>query len=169
LQIARSAGYLDGSRVLLARRPFNFFVNLAFTAISHALEAGKGISDMMDQLLNFGCTFDWITPALAFIRDFFSGPVSDFGIPTNPVWGRREIKRLLNEYEVNVWGLMYTLSGDVLLFSVKKQQAKFAYILLRRAGVPLLYVPKEAVDWVSQSSSDEIELYFDEFVFDFPE
>lgn len=124
---------------------------------------------MIDQLLNFGCAFDWITPTLAFIQDFLSGPVSDFGIPTNPVWGRREIKRLLNDYEVEVWGLMYTLNGDVLLFSVKKQQAKFTYSLLRRAGVPVLYVPNEVVDWVSQLSSNNMELYFDEFGFDFPE
>lgn len=100
---------------------------------------------MLDELLNIGCAFDWITPTLAFIRDFFSAPVSDFGIPANTGWGRREIRRLLENNGIPVWGLMYNLHGEMLMFSVERRQAELTYCLLQRAGVPILYVPGEVV------------------------
>lgn len=101
---------------------------------------------MLDILLNIGCAFDWITPTAAFIQDFFSGPVSDFGIPANVGWDRKDIKRLLTKHGVSVWGLMYNLSGEMLMFTVRKPQAKWAYYLLRREGVPILYAPTEVVN-----------------------
>ncbi len=101
---------------------------------------------MFDKLLNIGCAFDWITPSIAFIQDFFSGPVSDFGIPVNPYWGSREIRRLLNNHDVHVWGLMYNFDGDVLLFTVNRRQADMTYYLLRKMGIPLVYAPAEVVE-----------------------
>jgi hypothetical protein len=99
---------------------------------------------MLDRVLNFACAFDWITPALAFAQDFLNGPVADFGIPAHAGWSRRDIKRLLSRYGVRVWGLMF--SGDLLMFTVPKAQARWAYYLLKREGVPILYAPAEAVN-----------------------
>ena len=108
---------------------------------------------MIDKFLTIGCLFDWITPTVAFIQDFFYGPIGDFGIPANPYWGRREIKRLLRYYGVKVWGLMYNYSGDILMFTVRKQQAVLAYYLLQRAGVPILYAPAVVTNYLSQPES----------------
>jgi hypothetical protein len=101
---------------------------------------------MLDTLLNIGCAFDWITPTVAFVQDFFNGPASNFGIPANAGWDRKDIKRLLTDHGVRVWGLMYNLSGEMLMFTVKKSQAKWAYYLLQREGVPILYAPAKVVN-----------------------
>lgn len=96
---------------------------------------------MIDNMLNAGSAFDWITPSVAFIQDFLYGPVSDFSIPAQAGWGRREIKRLLKSGEVKVWGLMLNTSGDKLIFTVPRSQASQAYTLLKKEGVPLLSAP----------------------------
>ena len=101
---------------------------------------------MLDKLLNIGSAFDWITPSIAFAQDFIHGPVGDFGIPVNPYWGRREVKRLLNDHGVRVWGLMFDLAGDVLLFTVNRRQAEFTYYLLREQGIPVIYSPVDGMD-----------------------
>lgn len=110
---------------------------------------------MLDTLLNVGSAFDWITPTVAFVQDFFNGPVSDFGIPGQASWGRGDIKRLLRRHGVRVWGLMYNLSGDMLMFTVPKTQAKWAYYLLQREGVPILYAPAEAVTSPKNSTATD--------------
>jgi hypothetical protein len=101
---------------------------------------------MLDTLLNVGCAFDWITPTVAFMQDFLNGPVSDFGIPANAGWSRSDIKRLLKRHGVRVWGLMFNISGDMLMFTVRKTQARWTYFLLEREGVPILYAPAEVVN-----------------------
>lgn len=111
---------------------------------------------MLDRVLNIACAFDWITPALAFAQDFLNGPVADFGIPANAGWSRRDIKRLLSRYGVRVWGLMF--SGDTLMFTVPKAQARWAYYLLEREGVPILYAPAEAVNSPSRQKEEQANL-----------
>ena len=101
---------------------------------------------ILDRLLNVGSGFDWITPSFAFIEDFLSAPVSDFGIPAHPYWGRKEIARLLKNYGVHVWGLMYNFEGDLLMFTVEEQQAELTYHLLKEAGVPILYASGDFVN-----------------------
>ena len=101
---------------------------------------------MLDKLLNIGSAFDWITPSIAFLQDFVSGPVADFGIMANPYWGRREIKRLLKNNGVYVWGIMLNFDSDVLMFTVRRHQAEYAYFLLRQVGVPIMYSPVDMMD-----------------------
>lgn len=98
---------------------------------------------MIDQILNIGSTFDWITPLSAFLRDFFSGPVSDFGIPIDSSWGGHEIKHLLRDYGIQAWGFMYDFDGEVLMFTVQKRHADLTYSLLDNLGVPILYASIE--------------------------
>jgi hypothetical protein len=102
-------------------------------------------NDPIDDLLALGGSFDWITPTLAFIQDFFNGPVADFGIPAGLGWDRGDIKRLLKRHRLGVWGLMYNVSGDMLMFSVRAGQAGQVYDILRREGVPVLYAPNAAM------------------------
>jgi hypothetical protein len=92
--------------------------------------------------LDLACAFDWITPAAAFINDARNGPPADFGMPALAGWSRGDVRRLLSRYGVKVWGLM--VNGDTLMFTVPKSQAKWAYYLLEREGVPLMYVPAAA-------------------------
>jgi hypothetical protein len=109
---------------------------------------------MLDTLLNIGCAFDWITPTAAFVEDFFNGPtqISDFGIPANAGWDRADIKRLLTTRGVKVWGLMYNTTGDTMMFTVRKSQAKWTYYLLQREGIPVLYAPAEVVNSAPQGT-----------------
>lgn len=101
---------------------------------------------MFDTLLNIGSSADWITPTLAFIQDFFNGPVSDFGITAHAGWDRKDLKRLLKTQGVKVWGVMYNFTGDTLMFSVQKSQAQWVYNVLQREGIPILYAPTEVVN-----------------------
>ncbi len=96
---------------------------------------------MLDFLLGVGSIFDWITPLWAFLLDLVYGPAGDFGVDAYAGWGRRDIERLLKRHGVKVWGLMYTISGDVLMFTVNRAQAELTYMVLQYAGVPILYAP----------------------------
>ena len=112
---------------------------------------------MLDKLLDIGCAFDWITPTVAFVQDFFNGPVSNFGISPHAGWGCSDIKHLLNRNGVRVWGLMYNVDGDMLMFTVPKTQTKWAHYLLQREGIPLLYAPAIDIN-TSKSSNKKIDL-----------
>jgi hypothetical protein len=94
---------------------------------------------MLDEALEIGSNFDWISPLFAFVQDFINRPVSDFGISVSAGWGRRDIKRLLKQHGVGVWGVIYR--QDMLMFTVRKAQAKRAFYLLKRARVPIRYAP----------------------------
>jgi hypothetical protein len=93
---------------------------------------------------DIACAFDWITPAKAFLDDARFGPPADFGVSANCGWYRNDIKRLLSGYGVKVWGLIY--SGDILMFTVPKSQARWTHYLLQREDVPLQYAPQAAFD-----------------------
>lgn len=96
---------------------------------------------MFDSMLNLGSAFDWFTPIFSFILDFIYWPTSDFGISAYAGWDRRRVKRLLKRNGIRVWGLIYNLSGDMLMFTVQEHQAEDVYYLLEMAGVPILYTP----------------------------
>lgn len=96
---------------------------------------------MIDNLLNFGSAFDWLSPLFAFFLDFYHGSASHFGIEAFTGWDRRDIKRLLKMNGIRVWGLMYNFEGDTLMFTVPIEQAADAYQLLQSAGVSILYAP----------------------------
>jgi len=101
---------------------------------------------MSDPIMEIGSSFNWITPAAAFIQDILNGPCSHFGIPALSKWDRRGIKRLLTQHGIRVWGLMYTLDMETLMFSVPKAKAQWAYLVLQKEGVPVLYAPPGVVN-----------------------
>ncbi len=106
---------------------------------------------MFSLFLNIGCSLDWITPAIAFIQDL-SEPVSDFGIPASPYWTRRKIKRLLRNHGIKVWGLIYNFSGNVLMFTVPRQQGEVTYYLLQTVGIPILYATVETLETLERDN-----------------
>ncbi|MBE7554375.1 MAG: hypothetical protein HS126_25265 [Anaerolineales bacterium] len=112
---------------------------------------------MLDELLDLGCNFDWITPTFAFIQDWLNGPTADFGISAFGIWGRDDIRKLLTKHGIKVWGIMYNVSGDMIMFTVRKAQGKWAYYLLQREGVPILYAPTEVV-YIPKTSSKDTDL-----------
>lgn len=91
-----------------------------------------------------GC-LDWLTPTATFIQDYFNGPTSHFGIPAYAGWISSDIKRILRRRGVQVWGLMYNVNGNMLMFSVRNSQAKYAYYILEQEGVPILYAPRKVI------------------------
>jgi hypothetical protein len=100
---------------------------------------------MLDELLEIGSAWNWITPGIAFLQDLLNGPSSHFGITINAGWEKGDIRDLLTRHGVRVWGLMPNLNCDMLMFAVPKTQAKWAYYLLKVRGVPVLYAPAEVI------------------------
>lgn len=96
---------------------------------------------MIDNILAIGGAFDWITPTLAFVNDYRYGPPAHFGASANAGFDRRDIRRVLNQAGIRVWGLILSFDGDMIMFAVNVLDAQDAYIALARAGIPLLYVP----------------------------
>lgn len=98
---------------------------------------------LIDLLINIGCAFNWITPTTQFIQDIYNGPVHDFAIPANAGWSKSDVKQFFKKNGISVWGLMYTLNGKELMFTVPKEQADHAYYLLQNAGDPFFDYTEE--------------------------
>ena len=97
--------------------------------------------NIFDSLLDVGASIDLITPLFAFLMDAVRGPIADFGIDPEAGWGMYDLRIYLNENHIPVWGLMYTLNRDALIFTVPKKDAEETFYLLRYAGIPILYMP----------------------------
>jgi hypothetical protein len=106
--------------------------------------ANVGWVRVLDDFLDLMSNFDPISPALTLIQDALNGPSVDFAISAYAGWTKGDIRRLLSRHGVKVWG--FSFSETNLLFSVRKSQAKWAYYLLDREGVPIVSAPAEALD-----------------------
>jgi hypothetical protein len=104
---------------------------------------------MFDDILDIISGYNLITPLASFFQDIINGPHFYFGIPSMAGWTKREIGRILSRHGINVWGLIY--DGDVLIFTVRQDQARWAYYVLTREGVPILYPTAEAVGFVPRA------------------
>jgi hypothetical protein len=121
----------------------------------HKLPEEVNMEGPLWKSLNTASSFDLITPVMAFIQDAVNGPPAHFGI--SPYTGLRfkDIRRLLNSYGVKVWGLMLSTDAQVVMFTVRKSQAKWTYYLLQREGIPILYAPDEAVQFSERRTKRE--------------
>jgi hypothetical protein len=99
------------------------------------------------KFLNTASSFDLITPLMAFMQDIVNGSPAHFGISPYAGLPFRKIRRLLNSHGVKVWGLMLSTDAQVVMFTVHKSQARWAYHLLQREGIPILYAPDAAVQF----------------------
>jgi len=94
---------------------------------------------MLEHLVSIGSTFDWITPAAAYVQDLIRGPSFTFMVPHPCAWSGREIEHLLKRYGIRSWGLM--IVKHILLITVSERQARWASYLLQREGIPTLQSP----------------------------
>lgn len=106
-----------------------------------------GNKSILDDVLRVGAYFDWITPSFAFLQDILSGGAAHFGVPANIPYRRSDIKNLLNQFGIQVWGLMYDFDEDILMFTVKKRDAEWTYRILMLAGIPAYYAPIDPPDF----------------------
>lgn len=95
---------------------------------------------MPDPLLSIGAQFDFVAPGAAFIQDVLYGPSVTFLIDeASCTWSANQIQELLESHGIKAWGVLFALDaqGDVILITVKREQALWAQYLLQRAGLPL--------------------------------
>jgi len=92
-----------------------------------------------DDILDVAGGFDIITPLWAFIQDALNGPPADFALYANAGWTIQDVRQLFEYHSINVWGLMY--HDDMLMFTVRKQQADWTRYVLQRARAPIMYSP----------------------------
>ena len=90
-------------------------------------------------ILEFGATFDWISPVAAWVQDFANGPSHTFLLPHACGHSGLEIERMLRRKGVKTWGLM--IVEDTLMVTVPLGQARLAAHILERAGVSAGAVP----------------------------
>ncbi len=97
---------------------------------------------MVNPLLEFGTNFDWISPALAAVRDVANGGNYTFFVPEGCGWAARDIRLMLQGHGVRVWGLMTV--NRLIMLTVRRAQARWAEYLMLRYGVPLVsgYAPR---------------------------
>lgn len=94
-----------------------------------------------NDILNVICAFDWITPLYVILRDAYTGSVTHFGVLANAGFDRGDIRRLLSKNGIESWGYIYNVDGDLIMFSVREEQATQAAQVLARGGVPVLGGP----------------------------
>ena len=92
--------------------------------------------DTTDRLLAAGATFDWISPLVSLVQDVTNGPGHIFFVDLYAGYSVNDIKGLLRDHGVKVWGDMVV--DNMIAVTVHKKQAHRARYLLEREGVPLL-------------------------------
>lgn len=97
---------------------------------------------LIDDAINFGAGFDWITPAWAFFQDFRHGGGADFGIMAGCGYDSSDIKRMLKGYGIDAWGAMLNPAGDTIMITCDKHKAQLAYKVLREHGAVIVYAPR---------------------------
>lgn len=97
----------------------------------------------LNTLLNIGASCDLITPVYVILRDAYAENVTHFGVVANAGFDRGDIRRLLRTNGVESWGYIYNVAGDLIMFSVREEQATQAAMVLQRGGVPVLAGPAD--------------------------
>lgn len=95
---------------------------------------------MSDQLLHAGSQFDFVSPIVACVQDALYGPSITFLIDeASCPWSVNQIQEYLEDHGIKTWGLLFApdAEGDVILVTVKREQALWAQYLMLRAGLPL--------------------------------
>jgi len=89
----------------------------------------------LDDLLQLGTVFDWLSPVLSIAGDLANGGGHTFLIPEDCGWTGHEIAKMLHSRGIKTWGHMNV--NHTFMISVKPSQAAFAHYLLERAGLPI--------------------------------
>ena len=98
---------------------------------------------MFDDLIDTFSFHNLTVPFTGFFQDF--SPHMRFGVPSMAGWSKREIRRMLERENIRMWGDCYY--GDSIIFNVAEAQAREAYFVLNREGIPITYpTPQWFVD-----------------------
>jgi hypothetical protein len=92
---------------------------------------------MLKRVVEFGSYFDWITPLVAFFKDWMNRPAHTFLIPDDCGWSALEIERVLRRHGIKTWGVMI-VKGSIMM-TMRLAQAHWAQYLLEREGIPIEY------------------------------
>ena len=93
----------------------------------------------IESMLEFGASFDWITPGIALLQCVLNGGSAEFGIKAYSGWGKRDVRNLLRSYGIKPWGVMYNINGNTLMFSVRKELYGDVADIIEYHRVPLDY------------------------------
>jgi len=96
------------------------------------------IDEILEQVAHAGTLLE--LPGLA-IHRVIDGPQTMFTVARNAGWSGAEIERELRRLHIGLCGRNF--DADHLYFFVKRDQARWAEYVLRRAGVPVLTVIDE--------------------------
>lgn len=99
---------------------------------------------LFDDLIDIASLRNLFTPLVAFFEDILYGPGVFFGVPSMAGYSKRQVRQLLEKNGIRVWGDMY--DGDIIIFSVKEDQAKRAFRILTVADIDVLF-PKLYERW----------------------
>jgi len=90
--------------------------------------------DTLEDLLDAGCAFDWISPVLAALHNArYLGRVVTLLVREDSGWSEWDIRHILEPKGVPVWGFMFL--DEYLLFSIPEDKAEWALYLLRQSGL----------------------------------
>lgn len=87
---------------------------------------------MIDDLLEIGAGFDWITPAWGLIQNA-TGGYRTISIDRDCSSSAGDIKRSLRAKGVNIDAMQ--VCGKYITFNVKRTQEKYAFYWLKRWGL----------------------------------
>jgi hypothetical protein len=123
--------------------------------------------DALDRLLAIGSAPDWISPLATIIRDFTNGPHHHFFADMYSGWSVNDVTNVLKRKGIDVWGAQ--VLDDMIVFTVRENQAKWAQYLLEHEGAPLIggFIYKPATNSSrttpkKQPSPDEIDEFLDQ-------
>lgn len=89
---------------------------------------------MFDKVVKASASWDWVTPLIAFVQDWWYRPSTGFNLPFGYSYSAWEIKRFLQSKGVRVWGVM--VIGDVITLRVREAQALYTQYWLEQLGIP---------------------------------
>jgi hypothetical protein len=92
---------------------------------------------MLKKALELGSCFDWITPLVAYWKDWTNAPAHTFVIPEACDWSALEIQRMLKQHGIKTWGLM--IVKESIMISMRLAQAHWAQYLLQQEQIPIEY------------------------------
>ena len=88
----------------------------------------------LEELLQFGAIFDWISPTLAIAQTASNGGGHTFRISLCHGYSGGDIDAVLRRANIPTWGKMI-VSGHIMI-TVKKEHKGLAILVLQKAGMP---------------------------------
>lgn len=93
------------------------------------------MTSAVDRAVEFGASFDWISPLMTLLKTEALGLHVQIHIPRQCFARSRDV---LQAKGVRIEDSAIADGGQVAMFTVRKRQTHFALYLLQRAGVPVL-------------------------------